>query len=89
MRFAFDACARLFHAVLPAVALAVVTSSFVQAHEGHSHDEPKAAGAADSASPRVVAVSETYQFVGIVEGEVLVIYLDRAADNEPVSTMSI
>jgi hypothetical protein len=31
-----------------------------------------------------VAVSETYQVVGIVEGEVLVIYLDRAADNEPV-----
>lgn len=89
MRFAFDACARLFHAVLLAVALAVVTSSFVQAHEGHSHDEPKAAEAADSASPRVVAVSETYQLVGIVEGEVLVIYLDRAADNEPVTTAEL
>jgi RND family efflux transporter MFP subunit len=37
----------------------------------------------------VVATSEKYQFVGIVEGEVLVIYLDRAEDNAPVTTASI
>jgi cobalt-zinc-cadmium efflux system membrane fusion protein len=85
MRFTFDACARLFQAVLLAAVLAVVPSHVTLAHEGHSHDDPKAAGAAESASPRVVATSETYQLVGIVEGEVLVIYLDRAADNAPVT----
>ena len=42
-----------------------------------------------SASPRVAAHSEQYQFVGIVEGEVLVIYLDRAEDNAPVTTATI
>jgi RND family efflux transporter MFP subunit len=42
-----------------------------------------------AASPRVVATSETYQFVGIVEGEVLVVYLDRASDNAPVTTASL
>jgi cobalt-zinc-cadmium efflux system membrane fusion protein len=58
------------------------------AHEGHDHaaDAPPVAGAA---SPRVVATSETYQFVGIAEGEVLVIYLDRAEDNTPVTTATI
>jgi membrane fusion protein, heavy metal efflux system len=41
------------------------------------------------ASPRVVATSEKYQLVGIVEGEVLVIYLDRAEDNAPVTTATL
>ena len=44
---------------------------------------------AGAASPRVVATSEKYQFVGIAEGEVLVIYLDRAEDNTPVTTATI
>lgn len=86
---AFDACARLFQAVLLAIALAVASSAFAIAHEGHNHDQSKGIGADDSASPRVVAVSETYQLVGIVEGEVLVIYLDRAADNEPVTNAEL
>lgn len=85
MRFAFDACARLLQAVLLAGALAACSSPEVLAHEGHSHDEPKSVDTAATASPRVVAISENYQFVGIVEGEVLVIYLDRAADNAPVT----
>jgi hypothetical protein len=37
----------------------------------------------------VVATSEKYLLVGIVEGEVLVIYLDRAEDNSPVSTATL
>src|SRR6185503_695744 len=89
MRFTFDACARLSQTVLLAAVLAVVPSHVTLAHEGHSHDDPKATGAAESASPRVVATSETYQLVGIVEGEVLVIYLDRAADNAPITTARI
>src|SRR5687768_11586457 len=59
------------------------------AHEGHDHaEEPRAKGSA-VASPRVTAISERYQLVGIVEGEVLVIYLDRADDNSPVTAATI
>jgi hypothetical protein len=58
------------------------------AHEGHDHGE-QAAAAQRPASPRVVATSERYQFVGIVEGEVLVIYLDRTEDNSPVADAAI
>ncbi|MGE0700382.1 MAG: efflux RND transporter periplasmic adaptor subunit [Hyphomicrobiaceae bacterium] len=58
------------------------------AHEGHDHGPP-AAGGASPPSPRVLATSERYQFVGIVEGEVLVIYLDRSADNVPVTTATM
>ena len=58
------------------------------AHEGHGHGVEAKAGPS-VASPRVVATSENYQFVGIVDGEVLVIYLDRAADNSPVTTATM
>lgn len=88
MRSAFDACARLFHAVLVTGLLSLASSHVALAHEGHNHDEPKAS-TTDTASPRVVATSENYQFVGIAEGEVLVIYLDGAADNEPVTNAEL
>lgn len=65
--------------VLPTISLPVL------AHEGHDHGEPASSTAAPT-SPRVTAVSEHYQFVGVVEGEVLVIYLDRFADNTPVTS---
>jgi len=88
---------RLFTHSVRGIALACATAVFLvfgasertPAHEGHDHaaDAPAAAGA--PASPRVVATSETYQFVGIAEGEVLVIYLDRAEDNTPVTTATI
>ena len=59
------------------------------AHEGHDHGAETRPTPGAPTSPRVVATSETYQFVGIVEGEVLVIYLDHAADNTPVTTAKI
>lgn len=58
------------------------------AHEGHDHGPP-ASSSTVPASPRVTATSENYQFVGIVEGEVLVIYLDRFADNAPVTSATL
>jgi membrane fusion protein, heavy metal efflux system len=58
------------------------------AHEGHDHGETPHAAPVPG-SPRVVATSERYQLVGIVEGEVLVIYLDRADDNAPVTRAAI
>lgn len=59
------------------------------AHEGHDHGAP--AAATGPASPRIAATSEQYELVGIVEGEVLVLYLDRFASNEPVrgATLSV
>jgi RND family efflux transporter MFP subunit len=86
---------RIARAIALLFALTVVSLSFTDARAlagpggpGHDHGPPaKETGAA--ASPRVVAVSEGYQLVGIVEGEVLVIYLDRAADNAPVTSATL
>ena len=77
---------------LPALVAAVIALFFAvpisSAHEGHDHG-PQAGGTEAPSSPRVVATSETYQLVGIVEGEVLVVYLDRAADNAPVTSATV
>ena len=60
------------------------------AHEGHDHGAPApAAQAGVPASPRVTMVSEAHQFVGIVAGDRMTIYLDRAADNAPVTTARV
>jgi membrane fusion protein, heavy metal efflux system len=76
-------------AVIVAAALGIVIGAPAFAHEGHDHGEKPAAVGAVPSSPRVIATSEAYQFVGIVEGEVLVVYLDRAADNAPVTAAKI
>lgn len=57
-------------------------------HEGHDQGARPGASA-PAATPRVTATSENYQLVGILEGEVLVIYLDRFADNTPVTSASL
>jgi cobalt-zinc-cadmium efflux system membrane fusion protein len=74
--------------LLGATTLSSVDIAPALAHEGHDHGEEKAVSGAPS-SPRVSAISEKYQFVGIVEGEVLVIYLDRAVDNAPVTAATL
>ena len=76
-------------ACVAALAFLAAVSDRTRAHEGHDHGSETPAAAGAPASPRVVATSEKYQLVGIVEGEVLVIYLDRAEDNAPVSTATI
>ena len=53
------------------------------AGEGHDHGEAPAA-AVGSAQPRFTAVSETFELVGVLSGQRLTLYLDRAADNSPV-----
>jgi RND family efflux transporter MFP subunit len=74
-------------AILFAAAFLFFLPGPAPAHEGHEHDA--APRAPMPGSPRVAAASERYQLVGIVEGEVLVIYLDRADDNAPVTTATI
>jgi hypothetical protein len=80
-------CASRPYALLFALLSAIVLQAGLPAwaHEGHDHG-PGASASSAVASPRVTAVSENYQLVGIVEGEVLVIYLDRFADNMPVTS---
>ncbi len=69
-------------------AAALLATARAPAHEGHDHGPPPPT-AASPTSPRVVATSEKYQLVGIVEGEVLVVYLDRTEDNAPVTGATI
>lgn len=75
----------LFHLAFATLGLLAPRAA---AHEGHDHAAPQPSANAVG-SPRVVATSEAYQFVGIVEGEVLVIYLDRQADNAPVTAAKL
>ena len=78
------ACLR---AALTCVLLLLSPMGPAVAHEGHDHGP--AATQSGPASPRITAISENYQLVGIVEGEVLVIYLDRFGDNAPVTSATL
>ncbi|MCB1521607.1 MAG: efflux RND transporter periplasmic adaptor subunit [Hyphomicrobiaceae bacterium] len=68
--------------VLTLAAMAA-TSTAVSAGPGHDHG-PEPTSAIAPSSPRVVAVSEGYELVGILEDGKLTIYLDRTTDTSPV-----
>jgi membrane fusion protein, heavy metal efflux system len=57
------------------------------AHEGHDHGP--AENVSGPAAPRVAAHSDAYQIVGVLRGERLTIYLDRFANNEPITNAAI
>lgn len=65
------------------------------AHAGGDHDHGDATptanntAAASPALPRFAAVSETFELVGVLNGRQLTLYLDRAADNSPVTQAQI
>jgi RND family efflux transporter MFP subunit len=88
IRGLFAHAVRAIAVACAAAAACLLVVSAAPAHEGHDHAPPPAA-VGSPASPRVVATSERYQFVGIVEGEVLVIYLDRTEDNAPVTAATV
>jgi cobalt-zinc-cadmium efflux system membrane fusion protein len=77
--------ARVAAGIVAALLLTLVPVA--SAHEGHDHGPPEAA--AGTLAPRVATRSEMFQLVGILRGDRLVIYLDRAATNEPVTTADI
>ncbi|MDW5441517.1 hypothetical protein [Polaromonas sp. SM01] len=58
------------------------------AGDGHDHGEAPAS-AAGSALPRFVAVSETFELVGVLHGKQLTLYLDRTTDNSPVKNAKL
>ncbi|MCK8784459.1 efflux RND transporter periplasmic adaptor subunit [Roseomonas sp. NAR14] len=76
----------LLGSALLAALLSAASVPPAAAHEGHDHEEAAPA----SAAPRVAAVSEQFELVGVLgEGGVLTLYLDRAATNEPVDGAAI
>lgn len=57
---------------------------------GDGHDHGDAAPAANGpALPRFEAVSETFELVGVLKGKQIELYLDRTADNVPVTNAQI
>lgn len=53
------------------------------AHEGHDHGAEMQA-LTGTFAPRFEARSDLFEVVGVLQGSELVIYLDRASDNEPL-----
>ena len=75
----------MFNAIIAGASLlAGLYSPLALADAGHSHDAP-ATTAAAPAIPRFAAVSELFEVVGTANGTQLALYLDRFADNAPVS----
>ncbi len=68
-------------------ALALVSPT-VQAGPGHDHGLEQAATTGPT-SPRVVAVSESYELVGILKDGELTLYVDRLADTLPVTDAKV
>lgn len=58
------------------------------ADAGHDHGVASAA-APSSALPRFTAVSETFELVGVVDGQQIRLYLDHAQDNSPVKAATL
>jgi hypothetical protein len=80
---------KLQHPLL-AITLAVILLAphRVMAGDGHDHGEaaPTATG---PALPRFSAVSDLFELVGVLNGKQITLYLDRAADNSPVTEAQI
>lgn len=79
---------------IPALALALLTMLAIclqtaKADEGHDHGDAPAAAPAVEALPRFSASSEDFELVGVLTGQQLTLYLDRAATNEPVREASL
>lgn len=63
-------------------------SPLAQAHGDENHDAIPTAAAIEGA-PRLVTHSDLFELVGIVEKGAMTLYLDRYADNSPVTNAQI
>jgi hypothetical protein len=70
------------------ITAAVLLPSLAWAGEGHDHGDATPAASGPSL-PRFAAVSDTFELVGVLSGKQLTLYLDRAADNAPVTDAQI
>jgi membrane fusion protein, heavy metal efflux system len=68
--------------------VACATTAGLRAHEGHDLEGVAAPGASRS-QPRIATGSETYELVAVVDGQRLIVYLDRFVDNSPVTDADI
>ena len=68
--------------------VACATTTDVKAHEGHDLASVDASAASRS-QPRLATDSETYELAAVLDGQRLVIYLDRFEDNAPVTDAQI
>lgn len=66
----------------------VLTAGIAWAGDDHDHGAPKGA-AASAASPRIALHTELFELVGIVEAGEMTLYLDRYADNTPITNARI
>ena len=70
------------------LSLALLFSPLVKAHGDEDHGAAPAAVAVGGA-PRLVTHSDLFELVGIVENGAMTVYLDRYADNSPVTDANI
>lgn len=88
-----DGC-RYAQPILHCAALMLLTLAYwlaaaaASAHDGHDL-QPAPAAASAPGAPRLVASSESYELVAVLEGLRLTIYLDRFQDNAPVTDAQI
>ena len=68
---------------LAIAALAAATGRGALAHGDEDHGAP-AAAATQGVLPRVLATTEDFELVGVLEADRLLLYLDRQTSNEPV-----
>jgi hypothetical protein len=67
---------------------AILWATLTWAGDGHDHGEAPAQ-AAGPVLPRFYATSEHFELVGVLQGERLALYLDRAADNAPAQNATL
>jgi hypothetical protein len=79
---------RLHPSVTTALAAVLLAATPAWAGDGHDHG-PAAPTAAGPAQPRFAAVSDLFELVGVLNGKQITLYLDRSADNSPVSEAQI
>jgi hypothetical protein len=80
---------KLLH-TLVAIPLAILILVPHLAMAGPGHDHGEAAPTATGTSlPRFAAVSDLFELVGVLNGKQITLYLDRAADNSPVTEAQI
>jgi membrane fusion protein, heavy metal efflux system len=80
------ACCRR-HALAAGILLCVAGQA--AAHEGHDHREAPPAAAASALKPRLALQSEQYQFVAVLDGGALRVFLDSRIDNAPITDAEI
>ncbi|MBR1145482.1 HlyD family efflux transporter periplasmic adaptor subunit [Bradyrhizobium sp. AUGA SZCCT0431] len=78
----------LFAAALSASVFIGFQAAPLRAHEGHDHAQPKLT-TGTSTNARGEATSEAFELVAVARGDVLAVYLNRFATNEPVERATI